>query len=252
MPGGQRKVLVAAGCGSGFLADIFSEIEEEVRREKFKQLWDRYGLYVIIVAVLFVLAIGGWRGYEFWLNRKAAEAGSAFEAAIALSDQGKAAEAEQAFAKIAVEGTPGYRELARFRQAGALAQLDVPAAVCVYDGLAKSGISQTLQDLASIRAGFLLVDTAPFSELRQRLEPLAEPGRPFRHSARELLAFSAWKSNDATTAKRYVDMITGDAETPQGVRTRIDVLSALLAADGKGDAKTENGQSDNKAEGNKN
>jgi hypothetical protein len=228
------------------LADIFSEIDEEVRREKFKQLWDRYGLYVIIVAVLVVLAIGGWRGYEFWLNSKAAQAGSAFEAAVALSDEGKAAEAEQAFAKIAVDGTPGYRELARFRQAAALAQHDVPAAVSEYDGLAKSGISQTLQDLAGVRAGFLLADSAPFTDLQQRLGPLAEPGRPFRHSARELLAFSAWKTNDATATRRYIDMISADAETPQGVRARIEVLNALLAADGKGDAKT-----DSKAEGNK-
>jgi len=234
------------------LADIFSEIDEEVRREKFKQLWDRYGLYVIIVAVLIVLAIGGWRGYEFWQNRKAAESGSAFEAAIALSDEGKAAEAEEAFAKIAVEGTPGYRELARFRQAAALAQHDVPAAVREYDGLAKSGsISQTLQDLAGIRAGFLLVDSAPFSELQQRLGPLAEPGRPFRHSARELLAFSAWKANDAAAARRYVDMISADAETPQGVRTRIEVLNALLAADGKAANGPSDGKTESKPEGNK-
>jgi len=228
------------------LADIFSEIDEDIRREQFKRLWDRYGLYVIIVAVAIVLGIGGWRGYEFWLNTKAAEAGSAFEAAIALSDEGKTAEAEQAFAKIAVEGTPGYRELARFRQAAALAQHDVPAAVREYDGLATSGISQTLQDLAGVRAGFLLADSASLADLQQRLGPLAEPGRPFRHSARELLAFAAWKANDAATARRYVEMITGDAETPQGVRTRVEVLNALLVADGKADA-----GSDGKAEGNK-
>lgn len=227
--------------------NIFNEIDEEVRRERLKKLWDRYGIYLIALAVLFVAGIGAWRGYEYWQNQKAARAGSAFEAAIALSDEGKSAEAAKAFDQIAKDGTAGYQMLARFRLAAATAQSDPKAAVREYDELAGAAIGQTLQDLAAVRAGFLLVDSTPFSELRLRLEPLAEPGRPFRHSARELLAFSAWHGNDAAAAKRYVDMISNDTETPQGTRSRIDVLAALLAADGK----TESGKTDNKPEGNK-
>jgi hypothetical protein len=79
----------------------------------------------------------------------------------------------------------------------------------------------------------LLVDTAPLAELRRRLDPLTEPTRSFRHTARELLALSAWRNHDFAGAKRYLDMIATDAETPIGVRARADVLSALIAADGK-------------------
>jgi hypothetical protein len=79
----------------------------------------------------------------------------------------------------------------------------------------------------------LLVDSAPMADLRRRLDPLAEPSRTFRHTARELLALSAWRNHDVTAARRYIDMITTDAETPPGTRARIDVLSALVAADGK-------------------
>ena len=67
------------------------------------------------------LAIAAWRGYEWWEAKKAAEAGAAFEAAITLSDGGKHAEAEAAFAKIAADGTAGYRPLARIREAAELA-----------------------------------------------------------------------------------------------------------------------------------
>ena len=64
--------------------------------------------------------------------------------------------------------------------------------------------------------------------MQKRLDPLSEPGRIYRHSARELLALSAWKNNDATAAKRYLDMIAADGETPPGTRQRIDVLSAQV------------------------
>ena len=89
------------------------------------------------------------------------------------------------------------------------------------------------QDLAAVRAGLLLVDTASLADMRRRLEPAAEPTRSFRHTARELLALSAWRNHDAAAARKYLDMIAGDAESPIGVRARADVLSALITADGK-------------------
>ncbi len=216
------------------MSDIFHEVDEEVRRERLQKLWDRYGTYLIVAAVLFVAGIGAWRGYEWWENKKAAEAGAAFEAAVTLSDAGKHAEAEAAFGKLAVQSTAGYRALARLREAAAISQRDPKEAVKAYDDIAaSSALDQSMRDLAALRAGFILVDTAPFDELRRRLEPLAEPGRTFRHSARELLAMSAWRAGDMTAAKRFIDIIAVDAETPQGTRSRIDVLSALIAAGGK-------------------
>ncbi|HEY5217641.1 MAG TPA: tetratricopeptide repeat protein [Pseudolabrys sp.] len=216
------------------MADIFHEVDEEVRRDQLKKLWDRYSIYLIAAAVLIVAGIGAWRGYEYWVAQRAAVAGAAFEAAVTLSDQGKHAEAEAAFAKIVTDAPDGYRVLARFRAAAALAQVKSADAVKAYDDLAADGaLGATWQDLAAIRAGLLLVDSAPLAEMRRRFEPLAEPGRSFRHSARELLALSAWRNHDIAATRRYLDMITTDAETPASTRARIDVLSALIAGDGK-------------------
>ena len=61
------------------MADIFQEVEEEIRRERLKQLWDRYGLYIVIAAVLIVGAVAGWRGWQWYETKQAAEAGAAFE-----------------------------------------------------------------------------------------------------------------------------------------------------------------------------
>lgn len=216
------------------MSDIFSEVDEEVRRERLQRLWDKYSLYIIAVAVLIVAGIGGWRGYEYWVAQKAAVAGAAFENAITLSEQGKHAEAQAAFAKVAAEAPQGYAVLARFRAAAELAQAKTEDAVKAYDALAAdSSLGSNWQDLAALRAGMLLVDSAPFTDMRTRLEPLTEPTRVYRHSARELLALSAWRAGDAVAARRYVNLIASDGETPPGARTRIEALSALLAADGK-------------------
>ena len=216
------------------MADIFHEVDEEVRREQLKKLWDRYSIYLIGLAVLIVAGIGAWRGYEYWVAKQAAVAGEEFEVAMTFSEEGKHAEAEAAFAKIAAEAPAGYRMLARMRAAAALAQAKPADAVKAFDEIsADSSFGTTWQDLAAVRAGMLLVDTAPLAEMRQRLEPLAEPTRSFRHSARELLALSAWRNHDLAAARRYLDMIATDAETPPGTRARAEVLSGLVVGEGK-------------------
>jgi len=216
------------------LADIFHEVDEEVRREQLKKLWDRYSIYLIAAAVLVVAGMGAWRGYEYWLAKRAAAAGADFETAMALSEVGKHSEAEAAFAKVAAEAPAGYRVLARMRAAGALAQVKPGDAVKAFDELsADTSLGTTWQDLAAVRSGMLLVDTASLTEMRRRLDPVAEPTRSFRHTARELLALSAWRNHDFVAARRYLDMIATDAETPPGTRARAEVLSSLIIGDGK-------------------
>jgi hypothetical protein len=215
------------------VADIFHEVDEEVRRERLQKLWDRYSIYIIGLAVLIVAVIGAWRGYEYWQAKQAAAAGAAFESALSLSEQGKHAEADAAFAKIEADAPPGYRTLARMRAAAELALTKPADAVKAYDELAAdASLGSTLQDLAAVRAGMLMVDSASLADMRRRLDPVAEPGHAFRHNARELLALSAWRNHDFTAARRYLDMITNDAESPPGTRARSDVLAALIAADG--------------------
>jgi hypothetical protein len=217
------------------VSDIFREVDEEVRREQLKKLWERWGHYFVVAAVLVVIAIAAWRAWSWYEMKKAQEAGTAFEAALASAQAGKHEEAEAAFAKIAADSPSGYRSLARMREAAELAQRDRAAAVKAYDAIAAdSRMGRTLQDLAAVRAALLLVDQAPGSEIQTRLEPLTASDRPFRHSARELIALAAWRSGDVKTAKRWFDMIMTDAETPSGTRSRIEMMMALADADGKG------------------
>ena len=216
------------------MSDIFREVDEEVRREQLRRIWERYGFLIIAGAVLIVALVGGWRAYEFWETKKAAEAGTRFEAAIQLSEQGKTQEAEAAFAKLAAEGTGTYRGLAKLREAAELAKRDPKAAVAIYDSLASDGsLPPALRELATLRAGFLLVDEAPYEDLRKRLEPLTGANSGFRHSARMLLALSAWRNNAVAAARRWAEMILGDGEAPSSTRAQAEMLQTLTAGEGK-------------------
>jgi hypothetical protein len=211
------------------VSELFDEVDEEVRREQLKKLWDKYSIYFIGLMVLIVAAVGGWRGYQYLEAKKAAEAGALFEKAVELSEQNKHAEAEAAFTDIAAKAPSGYRTLARLRAAAEAAARDPKAGAKMYDDIAADrGIGAEWQDLAKLRAAGLLLDSASYADIQQRLEASAEPKSTFRHSAREMLALSAWRNNDTTAARKWLDAIAEDGETPPGLRSRAEALQALL------------------------
>ena len=211
------------------MSELFDEVDEDVRREQLKKLWDSYSIYIVAGALLIVAAVGGWRGYEYLEAKKAAEAGVAYDAAVELAEQSKHAEAEAAFTKLAETAPSGYRMLARLRAAAEVASRDPQAAVKLYDDMsADRSVGVAEQDLAKIRAAGLLLETATYPTMLQRLEASAAPTATFRHSARELLALSAWRANDTTATRQWLDMIANDGETPSGLRSRAEALQALL------------------------
>jgi hypothetical protein len=211
------------------VSELFDEVSEDVRREQLKKLWEKYSILIFGVALLVIAGVAGWRGYEYLQAKKAAEAGAAFDKAIELSEQNKHSEAEAAFNDLAATAPSGYRMLARLRAAAEVADRDPQAAVKTYDEIAADRSADSLvQDLAKVRAATLLVDTASYSDILQRLEPETAPESAFRHTARELLALSAWRANDTTATRKWLDLIANDAETPQGLRSRAEAMQALL------------------------
>jgi hypothetical protein len=211
------------------VSELFDEVDEEVRRDQLKKLWDQYSIYIIALALLIIAGVGGWRGYQYLEAKKAAEAGAAFDKAVELAEANKHAEAEAAFADLAARAPYGYRTLARLRMAGEVANRDPQAAAKMFDEIAADrSVGTAEQDLARIRAAQLLLDSTTYPNILQRLEPATAPSSTFRHTARELLALSAWRANDATATRKWLDLIANDGETPPSLRSRAEALQALL------------------------
>jgi hypothetical protein len=211
------------------VSELFDEVDEEVRREQLKKLWDKYSIYIIAGLILIIAAVAGWRGYQYLEAKKAAEAGAAFDKAVELSEANKHAEAEAAFADLVAKAPFGYRVLSRLRLAAEIANRDAQAAAKMFDEIAADrSVGVAEQDLARIRAAQLLLESTSYPNMKERLEAATAPGATFRHTARELLALSAWRANDAAATRQWLDLIANDGETPPSLRSRAEALQALL------------------------
>ena len=211
------------------MSELFDEVDEDVRRDQLKKLWEKYSVVIIAGAILIIASVGGWRGYQYVEAKKAAEAGAAFDKAVELSDANKHAEAEAAFADLVAKAPFGYRVLSRLRLAAEIAARDPQAAAKMFDEIAADrSVGAADQDLARIRAAQLLLESTSYPDIKARLEASAAPEATFRHSARELLALSAWRANDTSAARQWLDMIANDGQTPPSLRSRAEALQALL------------------------
>lgn len=211
------------------MSEFFNEVDDAVRREQLKRLWDKYWLVFIAAVILIIAGVGGWRGYQYVQGQSAEKAGTAFNQAMRLSDQGKHREAEAAFAAIAAKSPKGYRTLARLQAAGQEAALDPKAAAKMYDAIAADGsVGAEFQALARVRAAGLLVDSISYAKMEQRIGQDTKPDSAFRFTARELLALSAFRAKDIAATRKWLDMIALDGETPPGARQRAEALQALL------------------------
>jgi hypothetical protein len=214
------------------MADIFQEVEEDLRRERAKKVWEKYGRYIIAAAVAIVLAVAAWRGVEWYQKQQAEAAGARFQDAVSLARTGKGTDAEAALGALAKDSPGGYRILTRFRLAAEMGTRDPVEAAKAYDTLAAdAGVGPTLQNLAKVRAGYLLVDSASYADLAAKLEPLTGPNEPWRNSAREVLGLSAYRAKDFTTASKWFEAMLGDKDVPQPARQRAELMLQLIAAD---------------------
>ncbi|MGD1036573.1 MAG: tetratricopeptide repeat protein [Roseiarcus sp.] len=213
------------------MSDIFQEVDEEVRRDKAAEFWKKYQNLIIGAAVLIVLATAGYRFYD---NRRlAAEqaAGAAFEQALALDREGKGAEAEAAFAKIAADAPRGYRTLARLAAAAVEAKTDPKGALSAYDALAAdASIGALFQDTARLRAALLRLDAGEADAAKPALEALAGSGDVYRNTARLTLGVIALDAQDYDGAGKWLDLVAADPEAPDTEKRCAESLLGLVAA----------------------
>ncbi|MDN2582292.1 tetratricopeptide repeat protein [Aquibium sp. ELW1220] len=212
------------------------EVNEEMRQDQARALWDRFGPIAIGLAVAVVLATAAWVGWEYWTTNRANASGDRYSQALVLAGQDKPDEALAALEALQADGYGAYPVLARMRAATVLdAKGDKAAAVAAFDAVAAdNGVDAPVRDMARLRAGLILVDSGSYADVSSRVEALAADTNPLRHSAREALGLAAWKEGRGADALTLFEQISADELAPRNLRERATLMSELIR--GSGDA----------------
>ena len=212
------------------MSDIFREVDEEIRQDQTKALWDKYGKFLIVLAVLVVAVVGGIKAFEYYTLKQQEQAGADYFKSLTLAEQGKDSEALDAFQALAKSGSSGFSILAKFQEAGLSAKANKKSeAVALYDELiGTAGLDQSLRDLARIRAALLLSDTASLQDVENRIGELALATNTWRHSAKEIVAITAYRTGEIVKADKLFNELSADLTAPSAMRTRAAAMVSII------------------------
>ena len=223
------------------MTDIFDELNEDLRAERARGLARRYGAVGVGLLVLVIAGVGGWQGWRWYQDRESAQAAAPYLAAMATADAlppdaspdraspGRAAAAD-AFARVAATAPPGYRTLARLREAALRADAgDLAAALALYDAIARDDdADKPLRDLANLLWAQHQVDQGDPAAVSARLKPLEAFDNPWRPLAQEADALLALRRDDKPAALAMLRILSADPSAGDGVRGRAGGLLTLL------------------------
>jgi len=217
------------------MSDIFQEVDEDVRRDKAIEYWNKNQNKIIAVCAAIILATAGFRFYRYEREIAAQNAGAAFQQALTLDQDGKSKEAAAAFAAIATDAPSGYQTLARLAKAASLSAVDPKAALAAYDGIANdASVDPLLAQAAKLRAAMIRLDNGEADQGAKDLEALATAGAPYRNTAREALGALALKKGDFDAAGKWLDAVVSDADAPAPAKERAQTLLGFVASNAPG------------------
>ena len=207
------------------------EVEQELRSDKLKALWSRFGPAIIGAVVLVVLATASWEGWKYYSTQQSNASGDRLLSAVEAIERGDLTAAEATLAELQADGAGRYDVLAAMLAASLSAESDPAAAIAAFQTVASdTDTPPAIADVARIRAAYLLADHGDSSEIAALVAPLIVDGEPMRHSAREALGLASWREGDRDGAAEQFRTILADTAAPNGIRIRAEEMLALHAA----------------------
>ena len=212
------------------MADIFQEIDDELRQDRAARIWKKYGKYAIGVAILILVAVGGYRFWQEKESTQLSEDSASYSSAINLAEKGRVEESMKIIDRLAAKGSYGYAILARFQQAVLFGhKKDDAAAVKALRNIADDpDIPIIFKEFADIQLAIYQYAESDPGQLISRLESVGQLGSPWYPFVQETKALMLIKMGDNAGAKLIFKELADADGTPTRMRVRVsEILMAL-------------------------
>jgi len=207
------------------MADIFDEIDEDLKRDEMQLLWARYGKIVMAAVAAIVLLVALRQGYAAWQTSQAEASASAYQQALKSDDVVAALEAQRG------QLTNGYAMLAQFQIAAEQAASDdFAAAEASYLALASdASLDPMYQQAATLLSVMVAPQDTDVSALEARLSDLETAAGPWQAMALETGAGLALRNGNKDAAVAKYKRVAEMADVPVGMRQRAERMIVMLA-----------------------
>lgn len=222
------------------MAELFHEIDEELRKDQTKQLWQRYGKYLIAGLVIILLLGGGWTFWQNWQVKNRQAEAEIYAGALQLLADKQDKEALAKLDQLAKDSQDGYGWLASMVQANQLWRKgDTNAARLAYKNLAER---KNLPDewgvlarIMALRAGLLLTagnpkDEALKGEIHHELANLTARKDGWADYAKLFNAEFLLQQGNKAEALAMLQQISQSNTADKGLKSHGEELAKMLGS----------------------
>lgn len=206
------------------------EIDEEIKNDRIKKLWDQYGLFIILFVIAAVSAAVSYETFKSWNEKRNQQYSNSYAYALNLQNQGRYAESLEVLEKMKKADNGIYSDVAEIQIANILVdQGKTDEAVKILEEIVnKKSFNKQMRDVAAIKLASYKLDTAPADEIRALIVPYTESENSWTNIARELLAMLAVRDADFAQAKKLYGEIAASAGATETLKARAKDMLATL------------------------
>jgi hypothetical protein len=213
------------------VADVFEEVEEQLRSARYQTMIRKGWPYAAAVIVLALVIWGGYWGWTAYRANQSAKASEAYQQAFDALAANNGAQADKGFAEVAKSGPRGYQAVSLMQEAGIAATDGKTAqAISLLDQAAKVSPDPLLADAATLKSAYLQFDSISLPDLQAKLTPLTVAGRPFSALAREALAMKRMVSGQTAEARQAFALLAIAPDAGEGLQARAQIAMAEIDA----------------------
>ncbi len=210
---------------------FIKEVNEDLKNESMKKLWDRYGLYIIILVAAALTAAVSFETIKAWHTKKIQKWSDSYAYALSLQNQGKYDDSIQTFDYIAGQDYGIFSDLAQMQKANILLEQNKTdeALKLMAEIAADKSFNSQLRDTVALKLASYKLENAPIDEIRQLIGGIAQDAEnSWQPSANEMLALAYLRDGEIAQAREIYDQLLQSDKTSEVMKVRIkDILSAL-------------------------
>ena len=205
--------------------NLIKEVEEEVRQDDYKKIWDRYKKYIFLLIIISLTLVSGFNFLKYNKEKKIEKQSELFFQAIQHIENKDYENAKKILKDINNSQIGGYSDL---------------SFLYILDLVNKKKISLDLDDLKVKKNSkfYGLITLQKFNnEINSNVDginnlneiiDLSKPSSIWKYHAHELLSSYYLKKNDIDNAVQSLNVITNSEDSGEFIRERAKTIAEMI------------------------
>ena len=207
---------------------FIQEIDEDVKNDNLKVLWDKYGIFVVLLVVLAVSATVSFEKIRSWKAEQNQQTTENYMSAAQLRENPE--ETIAALQQINQSNQGIFSDFAKLQIANVLfnQNKNEEAMAALQSLIDDKQTNDEVKNIALIKLATYKVDQLPRAEFEALVKPIIDANNSWTPLAQDLLAMSAIQEGDVDTARSIYENILKIKDLPEGFKTKVqDMLTSL-------------------------